>query len=333
MSNIEQDQVEMNEESEDLTAITTTEILNRVNALIKLQEQADKLEEQKEPEYEAIHNKYKPLFEEILKIRASIISGETEPTDIDSAPKEPLTISELPSNDIKGIPNFWLGVLTNFPYTKDLLAEEDEPVLSHLINIAVADDEETGSFTVQFVFSPNEYFTNTSITAAVAIEGGEIASIKVDPIEWKEGKKFIIMQVEKKIKKKGPKGKPPVVTTKIVEEKLQSIFTVLLVNSDSEDAEFKHSEDELATPEEIMQIQGGILDNLAQKVVPFAIEWFLGRGELDEQDGMGDFDMGDFDEEDLDEDDEDFPQQQAPQGRRPAGGQPPKPNNPECKQQ
>ena len=66
--------------------------------------------------------------------------------------------------DVKDVPEFWLTIFKNVDLLADMLQEHDEPILKHLTDIKVHYKEEPMGFTLEFLFTPNEYFENSVLT-------------------------------------------------------------------------------------------------------------------------------------------------------------------------
>ncbi len=117
-------------------------------------------------------------------------------------------------SDEKGIPKFWMKVLLHNGLTCEMVAENDQAILEHLTDVQVhltTEGDETG-FTLEFHFSPNDYFTNTVLTkqyifnhqppadSPLDYDGPEIVKCRGCQITWKQGKNVTI-KVMKKVKK------------------------------------------------------------------------------------------------------------------------------------
>ncbi|KAF2076681.1 hypothetical protein CYY_001994 [Polysphondylium violaceum] len=313
----------MSDEVIDVSPIQSTEVLKRVNALLSLQDKTQDICDQMEKEIEEIKKKYGKLMEPLFEKRGQIVSGSHEPTEEETKAKEEHSIEGLTSDaSIKGIPNFWLNVLRNDPEFGLIIQESDIEPLSFLSNIVFVDnetdDEEKESFTVEFHFNENEFFTNSVIKKTFDFSE-EAMVIENTPIQFKEGKNFTIKKVSKSVKAKG-KGKKPASSTKIVEEKVPGFFADFLCPS--------ANEDEI---DELNEIQNEFCAKLREIILPNAILFFLGRTEEFTQ-GYGD-EGYDFDEDFDDEEDDDDEDDDAPPKKGGRASNPAIPNNPECKQQ
>ncbi|EGC35026.1 hypothetical protein DICPUDRAFT_34067, partial [Dictyostelium purpureum] len=317
-------EVEM-EEAMDTKGITSTQILGRVNALLKLQEAHEELSEQMEKEILEIEKKYLLKFQPLADKRGEIIKGSVEPTEEEKGAKEPITVDNLTSKpEVKGIPNFWTIVLKNTEIG-EIIETVDEEALSHLVDVKITQVGDNSDYSIDFHFSENPFFTNTVISKTVHIQEDELQSIDSTPIEWKEGKNFTSKVVKKQVKGRG-KGKASTATTKMVSESVPCFFGSFLgaVAEDDEAIEDEEEDD----PRMYMQFQ--IIAKLKDIIIPNAVEFFLGRADDQEGDNYDDFEFGgeDFDEEEDEDDDEDQVI------RKPsAKGKPAVPQDPNCKQQ
>ncbi|EGG15767.1 putative nucleosome assembly protein [Cavenderia fasciculata] len=326
----------MSDEMEiSLDAITSTQVLNRVNALVKLQDQHDDLNLEMEKEIKAIEAKYRVLYTPLYEKRSQIVSGAVEPSGDEIAPKEPIEVPDLKSGAEKGIPQFWWTAMKNHQLIGEASAdsEHDDDIFAFVSNVSTQEPEGGDEFSVTFTFADNQFFSNKDLTITVNInqEEMDLDSIDVTPIQWKDGKNFTVKKVEKTVKKKGPKGKAASVSTKTIEEKVPSLFASLFLKHELPSAETMEVEDDQDASEIQTQYQCAVI--LKETIIPNAVEWFLGRAS-DDDDGFGGQEGYDFDEdmdEDFDDEEDDIPQIKPKSSKNSAAA--PQPNNPECKQQ
>eukprot|EP01114_Cavostelium_apophysatum_P012661 TRINITY_DN288_c0_g1_i5.p3 TRINITY_DN288_c0_g1~~TRINITY_DN288_c0_g1_i5.p3 ORF type:complete len:407 (-),score=169.52 TRINITY_DN288_c0_g1_i5:33-1253(-) len=332
----------------------------KVQALKHLQAKADDFDTEYRKEVAALEEKYKNLKDPLLNRRADIVSG-SEPTEDELSsvkPEEKIEIkSEEKKEEVKGIPEFWLGAMSHHPQFAEMIMENDRPILAHLKDIKVSnvEGEEAGSpsFVLEFHFAPNEYFTEEVLKKTYYLkEDHELHevifdSVKATEINWKEGKNVTVKLVQKQQKvggggrnrggknRGGNKGQVKTIT---VEEPCESFFNFFSPPDEEtfldEDGE---GEEELqALLEEDYEI--GLM--LKTMLIPNAINWFTGDVDLEAFGGFADDEDGDDDEEgeggedeeyDSEEDDDfdpkSLPQHQGKGPKGQAGGQQ------ECKQQ
>lgn len=119
--------------------------------------------------------------------------------------EEPTTDETVPN----GIPNFWMSIFKFVPCFDKLVKDEDEDVLKHLTNIAVTSKPLPDmSFTLEFHFSPNEYFSNQILTKEYlmkcfpdsdepfSFDGPEIYKSIGCKINWMDGKDLTVKKTD-----------------------------------------------------------------------------------------------------------------------------------------
>lgn len=225
-------------------------VKRRIKALKKLQVDSLKVEAELAKEILALEAKYASKFEPIWDKRREITTGSYEPNDDEcdfpsdpedsdteeqegegqekkSNKEEPKESTEgegegdeEKSNlhgmdeNTKGIPEFWLTIFKNVEPIADNIQVHDEPILAHLTDITLKQNVDPPSFTLEFHFSPNDYFTNSVLTKTYELstdvdaedpfsfEGTEIRSSKGCNIDWKKGQNVTVRVVQKKQKHK-----------------------------------------------------------------------------------------------------------------------------------
>ena len=101
-----------------------------------------------------------------------------------------------------GIPGYWQKCLENTEQFGSILNEKDKKILKHLTDIN-ADIKENGNFTLNFHFSPNEYFNFPVLTREHIINENDasISKIVSTEITWKsEDLNPTIVKKQKKVK-------------------------------------------------------------------------------------------------------------------------------------
>ncbi|GET91174.1 nucleosome assembly protein, putative [Leishmania tarentolae] len=262
-----------------------------------------------------------------------------------------------------GIPAFWLTSMSNSEAVSSMITEKDRDALMHLTDIErgfVEGDPEKGDRLV-FHFSPNEYFTNKTLTKEYHTEYDEdhgeprITDVVGCDINWTSSKKNLTVTVKQKKQRNKKTGQMRVVER---EEPCESFFNFFSPpNPDKDDDEDDEDEDFL---EQEMEMDVEVGTALTQAVVPRAIFYYTGEAvvetgkELREQYGFGNEDDEEDEEDDeSDDDDEDEDEDDAAAGaskfrnivRQRGGGATPggrggrsgdasqKPPQQECKQQ
>jgi len=303
-------------------------VKRRVRALKKLQldilkVEADFFREMNELERE-FECKYQPLFEK----RRNILTGDSEPNDDECDWKdeadEDADVNEL-GNDIKqkvcledgdkqenvhGIPDFWLTIFRNVPILCESKEDYDDAILSHLrdIQCRVNPADSRPGFTLDFHFSPNEYFTDSvlkkeyfvrfdpSTNDPLGFEGPEIIESKGCTIHWKPSKNVTIRIVKKTLKHKN-RGEKKTISKTV---KTKSFFNFFdppkgcLDNMEEEDEEDEDKETEMQEDFELGQF-------IREQVISRAVLLYTGEGIEDEEDF--DLDVCESEDEVDDEDD------------------------------
>lgn len=91
-----------------------------------------------------------------------------ECTDMVKSDPDTSGTSEAPAHgftdDTPGIPEFWLTIFKNIEPIGVNIQDHDEKILAHLTDITLKQSLEPLSFTLEFHFAPNDYFTNSVLT-------------------------------------------------------------------------------------------------------------------------------------------------------------------------
>ncbi|CAF0988848.1 unnamed protein product [Adineta ricciae] len=312
------------------------EVVRRVNALRNIQAEHHKIEASFFEEVHALECRYLSKYQPLYEKRLNIIKGAYEPTEEESkcAFDEDETDEQAKKDkeaegkkDEVGIPEFWLQVFKNSDVLSELIKEQDEEVLKHLIDVRITMKNEANEkgFTIEFEFTPNEYFTNTVLTKfyelrtgpdehePLAYEGPEIIKSKGCEIQWNKGKNVTMKMVKKRQKHKN-RGTIRVVTKEVQTDSFFNFFTPPTVPEDP-DAEMEDSDEMrmLAADFEIGHM-------LRDSIVPKAVLYYTGEvadeddGEYDEEGDEDDEDDDDDDDDDDDHDDDEHEGQAAPRG-------------------
>lgn len=182
----------------------------------------------------ALERKYQGLYQPLHDKRQNIISGAVEPSGKDIewnyetvdedrgvTPEVQSITNELRKNlqlnykdDVKGVPDFWLTIFRNTELLASMIQSPDEPALKKLIDIKIIYEEEPMSYTLEFHFEQNEFFTNTVLTKQYFLkskidadfpftfEGPEIFKCVGCNIDWHKGKNLTVKTIKRKQKHK-----------------------------------------------------------------------------------------------------------------------------------
>lgn len=193
-------------------------VRRRVTGLKGIQKDHAKLEAEFQEEVLQLEKKYFAKFTPLYEKRAAIVNGESEPTDAeveageaeeeedaeDDADKEEKTSTE----DMKGIPEFWLSAMKNQISLAELITDRDEEALRSLTDIRMEYLDRPG-FRLIFEFAPNDFFSNKTISKTYFYReesgyGGDFIydHAEGDKIDWKAGKDLTVRVESKKQRNK-----------------------------------------------------------------------------------------------------------------------------------
>lgn len=319
------------------------EVMRRVNALKNIQLKMVDVETKFYEELHLLECKYAKMYEGYYEQREKIINGSYEPNDEEA--KFTLDAMDL-INDInekiqledkgektseepvKGVPDFWLHAMKSTDILGSAIQPHDEPILQHLRDIRVhMKSEKPFGYTIEFVFEPNEFFTNTVLTKTYELttdkderdpfgyDGPALYKSVGCKIDWHKGKDVTMRVVKKKQKHKST-GTIRVVSK---EEKQDSFFNFFesptpdgirpSYKSITSPSQFKtddsgqmDDEDEMnEEDEELYEADFEIGHFLKEFLIPKAVLYYT--GELIDE---ANYEDEDYDDEEDDDDDEDI---------------------------
>ncbi|XP_053097776.1 nucleosome assembly protein 1-like 1 isoform X1 [Pangasianodon hypophthalmus] len=320
-------------------------VKRRVNALKNLQVKCAHIEAKFYEEVHELERKYAALYQPLYDKRSDIIKAAYEPTEeecewkqpedeeLSSELKDKVKVEEEKKDeekeDPKGIPEFWLTVFKNVDLLSEMLQEHDEPILKHLQDIKVkfSDAGQPMSFTLEFHFEQNDFFSNTVLTKTYkmrskpdesdpfSFDGPEIMGCTGCTIDWTKGKNVTLKTIKKKQKHKG-RGTVRTVTKTVPNDSFFNFFSP---------PEVPESGDLDEDSEAILAADFEIGHFIREHIVPRAVLYFTGEAIEDDDD--------DYDEEGEEADDEEG-EEEADEENDP-DYDPKKDANPpaECKQQ
>ncbi|KAB5575902.1 nucleosome assembly protein [Coniochaeta sp. 2T2.1] len=318
-------------------------IKKRVAGLKGIQKEHSKLEAEFQEEVLQLEKKYFEKFTPLYQKRAAIVNGQAEPTEDevkageedeeeeeegeDAAKEE----STEPKVDGPGVPEFWLSAMKNQISLAEMITDRDEGALKFLTDIRMEYLDKPG-FRLIFEFAENEYFTNKTITKTYFYQnesgyGGDFIydHAEGDKIDWKAGKDLTVRVEQKKQRNKNTK-QTRIVKKTVPTESFFNFFSPPKAPTDDDD------DDAASDIEERLELDYQLGEDIKEKLIPRAIDWFTGEAlayeELDEDDFEGEFDEED-DEDDLSEDDQDDEEESEEDDE---DGSKPKQEAAECKQ-
>jgi len=319
-------------------------IKKRVAGLKGIQKEHSKLEAQFQEEVLQLEKKYFEKFTPLYQKRAAIINGQTEPTEDEvkageedeepeeAEPEETKEESAGPKVDGPGVPEFWLSAMKNQISLAEMITDRDEGALKSLTDIRMEYLDKPG-FRLIFEFAENEFFSNKTITKTYYYQnesgyGGDFIydHAEGDKIDWKNGMDLTVRVEQKKQRNKNTK-QTRIVKKTVPTESFFNFFSPPKAPTDDDD------DDAASDIEERLELDYQLGEDIKEKLIPRAIDWFTGEAlayeELDEEDFEGEFDEEDDEDDDLSEDDHDDEEESEEDDE---DGTKPKQEAAECKQ-
>ncbi|KAG9013163.1 hypothetical protein FRB94_003603 [Tulasnella sp. JGI-2019a] len=295
-------------------------VRRRVEGLKGVHQEYTKLELAYKREVLELDKKYLALYNPVFDRRQKILIGEAEPTEEEVKLGEEQSLKDDPDAeplaedadkdkdaDVKGIPDFWLTALRNHLDISELITERDEGAMHSLKDIRLEYLTDKDGYTIHFHFSPNEYFTNTILSKTYYYTQGEadydgdfmFSHAEGTKIAWKEDKD---LTKEYEIRKQRNKNTNRTRTVRKAKD-TPSFFDFFSPPSKPPVDDPGMDEEELDVLEFKLEMDYSIGEDLKEKIIPRAIDYFTGKAlEYDT-------DYDDDDEEDeegmLEEDDDD----------------------------
>ncbi|GJJ16323.1 hypothetical protein Clacol_010621 [Clathrus columnatus] len=309
------------------------EVKRNIEALIGVQSDYIKLQKEHKKEVLELEKKYMALFTPLFDRRVAIISGISAPTEDEikageeQSAKDDPDYTPLPSlsataispslsaaNPGMGIPEFWLTALRNHIGISELVTDRDAEALKQLTDIRVSypSGEQLG-FRIHFYFAPNDYFTDKELTKTYIYKDdlgyeGDFVYERAEgcKIHWKEDKDLTKSFEIKKQRNKNTNR------TRLIRKvmNVDSFFNFFSppVPPSEEDIENGNVDDEvLEDLEDRLELDYQIGEDLKERVVPKAVDYFTGKAlEYEDMDlGSDEGDDQEFDDDDEEDDDDD----------------------------
>ena len=297
----------------------------RIRALRKYQLEYNQLEAEFMRKICLLENEYRDRFDDVLQRRSAVVLGLMEPSDEEKAfgldEKEDADAiasegkagsmetesgeisqgvkemslgekgaeAQKESEELRGVPNFWLTALQNVPMLENIIYNHDIPILSTLQDIKMVYPNKDGlDFNIDFYFSDNEYFADKVLSKEYKVScevdpddpfsftGPEIVNCKGCDIHWNKGKNVTRRHIRRRTKDK--KVTSPKYVTKVEpQESFFLFFSPPVVKEFLEDMS-DDSRNELETDFTMGEV-------IKEKVIPRAVLYFT--GEMDEDDSGG----------------------------------------------
>ncbi|EJD50227.1 NAP-domain-containing protein [Auricularia subglabra TFB-10046 SS5] len=264
--------------------------------------------------------KYQPLFDR----RAAIVNGTAAPTAEELAAGAEVSVKDNEGDDEykplpadvepakEGIPDFWLTALRNHVGISDLITERDAPCLSHLTDVrcVLINEDAKKGYRLEFAFSKNDFFDNELLTKTYYYQdeldyAGDYVYDKSEgcEIKWKDDKDLTKSYEIKKQRNKNTNR------TRLVRKAhpAESFFNFFAPPTPPDEEAIEAGdvdEEELEELEQRLEMDYQIGEDLKERVIPRAIDFFTGKA-LDYEELEDDDDDEDFEDVDDDEDDDD----------------------------
>ncbi|KAL9941045.1 hypothetical protein V8E36_000533 [Tilletia maclaganii] len=300
-------------------------IKRRIEGLKGVQVEHAKVEAAFQKEILELEKKYAEKYRPLYERRAEIVQGKAEPTaeevtageksdevddedeedEEEAKPKTSLATAQAPADAEAGIPEFWLTALKNHTSISELITPADEDALRHLLDIRMTYLTDSAGFKLEFVFdaAKNDFFSNSSLTKLYYYQdevgfSGDLVYDHAEgcTIDWKEGKDLTHKVETKKQRNKNTNQTRTVKRTVPVE----SFFNFFSPPKPPAEDEELEDEDALEELDSRLELDYQIGEDLKDRIIPHAVDYFTGKALLHE--GLDDFDDDDF-EDDDDEDD------------------------------
>ncbi|KAL4959170.1 histone chaperone NAP1 [Aspergillus stella-maris] len=294
-------------------------VRRRVAGLKGIQKEHAKLEAQFQEEVLELEKKYFAKFTPLYERRATIVNGATEPTDteieagkgeeeeedIETKDEDDKKEEDEKESSMAGIPEFWLSAMKNQISLAEMITDKDEEALKHLVDIRMEYLDRPG-FRLIFEFSENEFFSNKTISKTYFYKeengyGGDFIYDHAEgtKIDWKAENDLTVRVESKKQRNKNTK-QTRVVKITVPTESFFNFFAPPQPPADDDDT--------VATDiEERLELDYQLGEDIKEKLIPRAIDWFTGEALQFEElgDDMDPEEFDEFDDEDDEDDDED----------------------------
>ena len=217
----------------------------------------------------ALELKYQELHAPLFSRRRDLINGP-------------------PGSDPK-LRGFWLDAMKHHSVLSELIEPYDEPALALLTDITMTEFEKDGTFGFEltFHFHPNNpYFKNATLSKRLVVSNlyssgnPNVESNEGTVIEWNAGKKLTTVIEEQKVKRAsrgGKRGGVQIIRKEVPRPSFFSYFATRQMPTQEEMQKMK--DEELQHLNEADYIEYMVSFTLRNKILPNAIDWYLGNAE------------------------------------------------------
>ncbi|KAJ7347707.1 nucleosome assembly protein [Mycena albidolilacea] len=315
-----------------IEALPTATKLN-VEGLKGIQVKQTDLQNQYKRECLELERKYLDLQKPLYARRHAIIAGEAVATPEEIAAGEaqslkddedytPLPKEELGKEPEKGIPDFWLTALRNHPGLAELITDRDAEALAFLQDVTLeylpkagGEGEFAGKpgFTITFHWDAekNPFFTNKTLSKTYIYQeevgyGGDFVYDRAvgSEIAWAE-EKDLTREWEIKKQRNKNTNRTRLIRKSHPTASFFNFFAPPVMPGDEEIENGDIDHDDLEEIEERLEVDYQVGEDLKEKIIPRAVDYFTGKAlEYEMLDDSDEDDDDEFDELDEDDDEE-----------------------------
>jgi nucleosome assembly protein 1-like 1 len=314
-----------------------TAVKNRIFSLKTVQGELNLIEREFQDELAELEKRFAGKYAVLHDKRAAVIRGDVEPTEEEVAKGKQIEreLGEADDEDeeeeeeeeeegegededeekVKGIPAFWLTALQNLQPIAELINDRDEEVLTYLEDIQLRYVDKPG-FQLVFKFAENPFFKNTEITKTYYYQNelGYSGDFIYDhaegsEIEWVSSKQNVTVSIERRKQRNKATQQTRTIEKLTPVESFFNFFDPPKMPNleDAEDAEEEdeEDEDEEGFLEQRLAFDYQVGEEIKDKLIPRAIDWFTGAAiEYEEDDDYPEGEEGEEYPEGLDEEEE-----------------------------
>ncbi|KAJ7143864.1 NAP-domain-containing protein [Mycena epipterygia] len=306
-----------------------------VEGLKGVQVQQTDLQNQYKRECLELERKYLELQKPLYARRHAIIAGTATVTpeevaageaqslkdDEDYVPLSTEADEDATATAAKGIPDFWLTALRNHPGLAELITERDAEALAHLTDVTLAylppkgaEGEFAGKpgFTITFHWNAaaNPFFDHPTLSKTyiyqeeVGYSGDFVYDRAVGTeIVWKE-EKDLTREWEIKKQRNKNTNRTRLIRKSHPTASFFNFFSPPVMPSDDAIESGEIDPEDLEEIEERLEVDYQVGEDLKEKIIPRAVDYFTGKALEYEMMDSDDEDDDEFDELDEDEEDE-----------------------------
>ena len=170
---------------DEIKKISSESLRAKLLYMNKLTEERAKFQEDTfDEEYLNLKKKFDDEYQTLAIEISKIVGGEMIPFLKEEDYKN-YEIKSDSSQSETGIPDYWATVLTN---SKDFyqVNVKDEKILKFLKDIKVVNFQDKLSYSIEFIFAPNEFFTNEKLTKTYLFDQNDHQCKKIEgcKINW-----------------------------------------------------------------------------------------------------------------------------------------------------